>query len=207
MTDRAPTRLLTALQHTAEVLREIGRPFALVGGLAVSIRVEPRFTRDIDLAVAVADDAAAEALVADLQGRGFTIQLSLEQRALERLAAVRMTPPGESAAGIVVDLLFASSGIEADICAAAELMEITAGIEIPVATAGHLLVMKVLSRSAERPQDETDLRALLQVLTGDERRRAIAAAGQIERLGANRGKPLRAEVNALLLTGEPERSE
>jgi hypothetical protein len=28
--------------------------------------VEPRFTRDIDIAVAVADDVAAEALVADL---------------------------------------------------------------------------------------------------------------------------------------------
>lgn len=199
MSDRAPTRLLTALLRTGEVLRELGRPFALVGGLAVSIRVEPRFTRDIDLAVAVADDAAAEALVADLQGRGFTIQLSLEQRALERLAAVRMTPPGESAAGIVVDLLFASSGIEADICAAAELMEITAGIAVPVATAGHLLVMKVLSRSADRPQDETDLRALLKVLTDGERQRAIAAAVQIERLGANRGKPLGAEVNALLI--------
>ena len=199
MSDRAPTRLLTALQRTAEVLGELGRPFALVGGLAVSIRVEPRFTRDIDLAVAVADDAAAEALVADLQERGFTIQLSLEQRAIERLAAVRMTPPGESAAGIVVDLLFASSGIEADICAAAELMEITAGIAIPVATAGHLLVMKVLSRSADRPQDETDLRALVKVLTDGERQRAIAAAVQIERLGANRGKPLGAEVNALLI--------
>jgi hypothetical protein len=31
----------------------------------VSVRVEPRFTRDIDLAVAVADDRAAEQLVAD----------------------------------------------------------------------------------------------------------------------------------------------
>jgi hypothetical protein len=36
---------------------------ALVGGLAVSVRTEPRFTRDADLAVAVTDDADAEALV------------------------------------------------------------------------------------------------------------------------------------------------
>jgi hypothetical protein len=33
-----------------------------VGGLAVSSRCEPRFTRDLDLAVASPDDAAAEAL-------------------------------------------------------------------------------------------------------------------------------------------------
>ena len=176
MTQRAPTRLLTALQRTADALRELGRPFALVGGLAVSVRVEPRFTRDIDLAVAIADDAAAEALVADLQGRGFTIQLSLEQRAIGRLAAVRLTAPGEYTTGIVVDLLFASSGIEGDICAAADVMEIASGMAIPVATVGHLLVMKVLSRSDERPQDGVDLHALLDVLTIDDRRRAIVAA-------------------------------
>ena len=198
MTNGAPTRLLTALQAMAAALRELRRPFALVGGLAVSIRVEPRFTRDIDLAVGIADDAAAETLVADLRARGFSLQLSLEQRAMGRLAAVRMTPPGETASGIVVDLLFASSGIESEVCAAADLLEIAAGVVIPVATSGHLLVMKVLSRSAERPQDETDLRALLAGLTTDDRRRAITAADQIERLGANRGKPLRAEVDALL---------
>jgi len=33
---------------------------ALVGGLAVSARTEPRFTRDLDVAVAVPDDAGAE---------------------------------------------------------------------------------------------------------------------------------------------------
>ena len=123
-------------------LRELGLPFVLVGGLAVSIRVEPRFTRDIDLVVAIADDAAAETLVADLQARGFSLQLSLEQRAMGRKGAVRMTPPGETASGIVIDLLFASSGIEPDVCAAADLLEIAAGIVVPVATSGHLLVMK-----------------------------------------------------------------
>jgi hypothetical protein len=42
-------------------LQRASVPFALVGGLAVSVHVEPRFTRDIDLAVAVAGDAKAEA--------------------------------------------------------------------------------------------------------------------------------------------------
>ena len=35
---------------------------ALVGGLAVSARAEPRFTRDVDLAVAVVSDDEAERL-------------------------------------------------------------------------------------------------------------------------------------------------
>lgn len=51
---------MTALESTirlvADALRELDRRWALVGGLAVSARAEPRFTRDIDLAVVVEDD-------------------------------------------------------------------------------------------------------------------------------------------------------
>lgn len=46
-------------------LRRLGRPFALVGGLAVSLRAEARFTRDVDLAIVAADDAEVERLVYD----------------------------------------------------------------------------------------------------------------------------------------------
>ena len=100
------------------------------------------------------------------QARGLTRFCSRSSNApIGRLATVRMIPPGEHATGIVVDLLFASSGIETEICQAAELLEIAAGVVIPVATSGYLLVMKVLSRSAERPQDDADLRALLGVMT------------------------------------------
>ena len=121
MTDTSSsTQLLSALRQTARILDERHQPWALVGGLAVSVRVEPRFTRDIDLAVAVADDAVAEALVGDLVAAGFTLKVSLEQQALGRLAAVRVIPPGQPEEGIVVDLLFTSSGIEPEICRDAE---------------------------------------------------------------------------------------
>jgi hypothetical protein len=45
MTDPAPERALAAI---ARELTERGRRFALVGGLAVSVRAEVRFTRDVD---------------------------------------------------------------------------------------------------------------------------------------------------------------
>lgn len=198
VTDPGATRLLRALLDTAAALRELNCPFALVGGLAVSMRCEPRFTRDVDLAVAVADDAAAEALVSDLTARGFTLQLSLEHAALSRLAAVRLVPPGETAEGVVVDLLFSSSGIEAEICAVADVMEISAGLPVPVATAGHLLVMKLLARRSDRPQDDIDGQALLRVLNATERARARSAADRIEQIGANRGKSLRADLEKAL---------
>jgi len=198
VTSPAPARLFDVLRATVSTLRDLNQSFALVGGLAVSARTEPRFTRDIDLAVAVPDDAMAERLIADLSARGFRLDRSLEQRAIQRLASVRLTPPSETTQGVVVDLLFASSAIEDEICAAAESIEIARGTTLPIATSGHLIVMKVLSRCADRPQDQMDAVALVKVLNDVERTRARSAAARIERLGANRGKQLEAEVEGML---------
>ncbi len=52
-------------------LQELGVGAALIGGIAVSARAEPRFTRDVDLAVAVSGDAEAERLLFLLRGRGY----------------------------------------------------------------------------------------------------------------------------------------
>jgi predicted nucleotidyltransferase len=198
MNNAPPSRLVSALQLIAEALRELDRPFALVGGLAVSARSEPRFTRDIDLAVAVSSDLVAEGLIADLVARGFRLRLSLEQDVIGRLAAVRLSPPGEPEDGVVLDLLFASSGIEAEICDGAESLEIAPGLHVPVALTGDLIAMKLLSRSHERPQDDLDIKLLLAVASSDERERARGAVDRIERLGTNRGRAIRRELDAML---------
>lgn len=192
------TRLLTALRRIAEALNERHQQWALIGGLAVSIRAEPRFTRDIDLAVAVDDDASAEALVSHLQGLGFSLRLSLEQTALSRLATVRLLPPGEPEQGVVIDLLFASSSIEAEICIEAEPVEIAPDLVVPVARAGHLVATKLLAVSPDRPQDEADLQTLLAQLTPDDHARAVSAVERIEQMGANRGRSLRLELDRRL---------
>lgn len=44
-----------ALASVVRTLRATGKSFALVGGLAVSVRAEVRFTRDVDLVVSVAN--------------------------------------------------------------------------------------------------------------------------------------------------------
>jgi hypothetical protein len=82
--------------------------FALVGGLAVSARAEPRFTRDADLAVALASDAEAEALIHSLRARDCSIEAVVEQDTVGRLATVRLTRSREPR-GPVIDLR--SSGI------------------------------------------------------------------------------------------------
>jgi predicted nucleotidyltransferase len=101
MTDPRPE---DALAHAAAELRRRAKPFALVGGLAISVRGEVRATRDVDLAVAIPNDSELETLVADLAQAGYRPVATVEQEARGRLAVVRL----ESPVGFRVDLLAAS---------------------------------------------------------------------------------------------------
>ena len=173
-----------ALRCTTSCLEHLQLPWALVGGLAVSLRTEPRFTRDIDIAVVVASDAAAEAAVRGFQNRGFRASALVEQRAVQRLATVRLLPPQPLALELLVDVLFASSGIEAEVCADAEPLEVFPGLTVPVATAAHLLALKILARDdRNRPQDAADIRQLLAIMDAD----ALAATREACRLMEARG--------------------
>lgn len=126
----------------------------------MSVRTEPRLTRDADLAVVVTDDRDAEALVRDLQGGGWRVVTAIEQEATGRLATVRLALAGDEVAGAVVDLLFASSGIEPEIVAAADTIAAVPGFSVPVARLGHLVALKVLARDDRtRPHDRVDLAA------------------------------------------------
>jgi hypothetical protein len=161
-------------------LRELGYPWALVGGLAVSVRSEPRTTRDLDVAVAVDNDREAERLITSLRSRGYVIETLLEQEVTGRLATVRLLAPGEETGGVIVDLLFASSGAEPEIVASAERIEVLPGLVVPVATLGHLMALKVL---AARTKDLADMEALLAEATTKD----IDEARTLLRLITNRG--------------------
>ena len=176
-------RLESTLVDVVARLNQLNRDCALIGGLAVSARSEPRFTRDVDLAVMVEDDSAAENLVNHFVRKGFGVLATVEQEAAGRLATVRLLPLGQTEEGVVVDLLFASSGIESEIVQTAERIEVFPGVVIPVATTGHLIALKVLSSDENRPQDEADLRALLRDASDAD----IANAGQALELVADRG--------------------
>ncbi len=197
------SRLEHALRLAIDELQRAGKPAALVGGLAVSALAEPRFTRDIDLAVAVEDDREAEALVRTLARRGYAILATVEQSARGRLATVRLSSPAEDDAGVVLDLLFASSGIEPEVVAAAEPIEVFPRLSLPVARAGHLLALKVLARDdRRRPQDRIDAMALLDLLSDEEARRARGAVKLIKERGFNRDRDVVVELEVLLEAGK-----
>jgi hypothetical protein len=177
-----------ALREIAADLKGAGASFALVGGLAVSARTEPRFTRDADLAVAVANDAEAEALVRNLLTRVYRVEAVVEQEAVGRLATVRLTRSDEPHPP-VIDLLFASSGIESEVVAEADAIELLPSLTLRVARTEHLIALKVLSRDdTARPQDLVDLRALLRVAAAFEVERARDALLLIASRGYHRGR-------------------
>ncbi len=176
-----------------------GHRIALVGALAVGVRAEPRFTRDADLAVAVRDDEDAEQLVLSLQRSGWRVHALVEHDARERLATVRLGAPIPEAPRVVVDLLFASSGVEAEITALAEAVEVFPGLVVPVAVRGHLIAMKVLSRDdVRRPQDLVDLRSLMAAATAEDLEIARQALADMARRGYDRGRPLLDDLGVLL---------
>ena len=187
-----------ALRDIVRVLAGMDRACALVGGLAVSVRCEPRFTRDVDLAVVVADDRDGEALVHRLVEQGYTVLATVEQEERKRLATVRLTDRAAGTEGVVVDLLLASSGIEAEIVREAETLDVFPGVVVPVARTGHLLATKLLSRSDRRPQDAADIVALLREMGPAERQRARDAVGLIAERGFHRGRDLGRDAGDLL---------
>ena len=184
------TALGRSLATATTELRALGRQFALVGGLAVSVRCEPRLTRDADLAVAVSDDADAEAIVRQLLRRGYRLIAMVEQDAANRLATARMVRDDDTGS-IITDLLFASCGIEPEIVEAAEPIEILQELIVPVATTGDLIAMKLLARDdRRRPADADDLRGLALVASASDWERAAYAVELIARRGFARGRDL-----------------
>jgi len=196
------SRLDAVLRRAAHDLGDLGLRWALVGALAVSARAEPRFTRDVDLVIAVASDDDAERVVRDLQRRGYRLDAIVEQEATHRLATARLAPPEET--GVVLDALFASSGIEPEIAREAEALEILPGLRIPVATTGHLIALKILARDDQtRPQDRVDLVALAAAAGPADIEQARAALALIAQRGFQRGKNLVADLAEFLRTQRP----
>lgn len=66
----------------------------------MSTWADPRFTRDVDLCVAVEDDQQAEQVVAAMRARDYRIETIIEHEWVQRLATVRLSLP--ALGGVVV---------------------------------------------------------------------------------------------------------
>ena len=121
------------------------------------------------------------------------------ERSDGRLATIRLISPpvDEDGAGVQVDLLVACVGIEPEVVAASQLLEVMPQVYVPVARSGHLVAMKVL---AARPQDLEDIRMLLREMGDEDLEIARESLVLIERRGLleDSNRSLLAELERLL---------
>jgi hypothetical protein len=186
------TPVESALRRAVADLNALKLRWALIGGFAISVRSTPRFTKDLDFAIAVTGDTEAEDVVHRLQGRGYHPLEVLEQDYVERLSGVRL---GQSGSDVVVDLLFASSGIEGEVVATATPLEVLPKLSVPVATTGHLIALKVL---AGRNQDLTDLETLVPCASAADLDVARSGVKLIHERGFNREQDVVADLDELI---------
>ena len=175
--------------------------FALVGGLAVSIRAEVRFTRDVDLALAVTEDELTS-LVRDLRAAGYHLHSVLEHEIAGRTATVRLVERGS----VHVDLIVASCGIEPEIVASAPLVELRGVGTLPVATAEDLLAMKVLSMNEHRRRDLDDSIQLVLTNPNLDLEHVRARLSLVTARGFDRGQELQSKLAGVLVKAEADRT-
>jgi hypothetical protein len=192
------TRLEQALVRLVSDLQAGKFRWALVGGFAVTLRSEPRSTRDIDVALAVAGEQEASAAALHLRLRGYRDhpEGAVIEHKDGRLATVRfISPPVQGGSGSAIDLLITSSGVEQEVVAGADLLEVLPQLWIPVARSGHLLALKVL---AGRPKDLIDIHSLLRDIDLAELRLAWDTLALIEQRGFHRDKKLAVEFEKII---------
>jgi hypothetical protein len=143
-----------ALRRLAGFLAEWGRPAAIVGGAAMVLRIRARPTRDIDLVLAV-EPGGTDRLLDALVRHGYAYDAEETRQFLEG-GLVRLWGPPDRATGFGLDVLFVDSPFMELVVQRAARTDL-GGVELPVASAEDLLLMKL---DANRPVDFEDAIAI-----------------------------------------------
>jgi predicted nucleotidyltransferase len=145
--------LWPTLADAVAMLGARGIKCAVIGGLAVSLRGQPRMTVDVDLVMA-SDVEHALGLARELSTTAFD---PLFDGVEDVISAAFILPLRHRTTGVRVDLAIGMSGFERDAIARATHVHI-GETSAPVVSVEDLLVMKAL---AGRPQDEQDIRGIV----------------------------------------------
>jgi hypothetical protein len=139
------------LEGLAAALARARIPYMLVGGLALLVRGVPRLTRDVDVVVACPIGEVDRLLVA------LAPMFRPRVEDPQTFAEETMVVPFIGSDGTPVDVILAGLPFEHDAMARAR-PEIMGGVEVKVAIAEDLILMKIIS---ERPKDREDVAGLL----------------------------------------------
>ncbi|MBI4819929.1 MAG: hypothetical protein HY791_26885 [Deltaproteobacteria bacterium] len=141
------------MRRLASFLGELGRPAAIIGGVAVIARVGTRATRDVDVVISLARSDVDRVLeVATRAGYAF----DPNDRELFEEGLIRLWPASEGDGGFGADLIFADGPFLERVIARATAVDL-AGVSLPVAQVEDLVVLKL---EAGRPIDIEDVFAI-----------------------------------------------
>lgn len=136
------------LAKVARQLEQRKIPYCVIGGQAVLVHGEPRFTRDIDLTLGTSTDRLPE-LLALAKAEGWRVLVGNA----EAFVAQHLVLPCEDAtSGVRVDFIFGLTPFERQAVERAQAIEV-AGSAVCFATAEDLLIHKLV---AGRPRDLED---------------------------------------------------
>ncbi|WP_157975232.1 hypothetical protein [Glycomyces dulcitolivorans] len=237
--ERSYARLATAFDA-------LEAPWALAGSLAVSARIEPVYMTHASVILSVKKEEIAHGILDGLEEMGLRLLSVTDQMSVKNWDHERGVPadpanleiehhPNGLVAGarlvddtgdrdLDVDLVFAASGIESEITAAAEELEILPGQTFSVARTGHLIAMTLLSfgETGRQPlpdhfeemdafaaeqayqgiREHADLKALTDHATEEDWRLAWEAVDLMGTRSATRSRDLRTELAAFLAQAE-----
>ena len=142
-----------SLDRVTKLLQKHGLEFALIGGLAASIRGRVRVTADIDIVVDC-DVLKAIEFLDQLDKRAYRPFVEDPQLSIRQFFIL---PIEDVKSGIRIDLAIGESGFEKMIVQRASTPD---GYSVPVATAEDLLLMKLM---AGRTQDLSDVEGIVEL--------------------------------------------
>lgn len=141
------------LVETSTILNAAGIPYMVIGGQAVLLYGEPRFTRDIDITLGIDTNELAKVLHAFQQPAFVPRPADIESFVRE----TSVLPLEHRESGIRLDLIFSYTPFERNAIARANMFTID---EMPVAFAAveDVIILKLF---AGRPRDEEDVKSIL----------------------------------------------
>ena len=140
------------LASLAVALEAVGAGWYVFGAQAALLYGAARLTADVDVTVHL-HDKPTKALVKALSAAGFQLRVEGD----DFIERTRVIPVLHTATGVPADIVLAGPGIE-ELFLERAIMRDLDGVQVPVACAEDIVVMKIL---AGRPKDIEDVVAVL----------------------------------------------
>ena len=144
--------LVKSLVRAQGILLDAGIESAVIGAMALAVRGEPRYTKDVDIKVLLGRDEAArllDAIPSDYRPIGGD---PLEM--LHLAGMIFFIDPD----GIRMDLLLADTAFDHDVIRRATSVELAPGFVARICTAEDLVIYKMIST---REKDHADLASII----------------------------------------------